>query len=259
MFTKIGIIASAVLSISTLSQNVINKKLEATSNEINKAENEIISQNYSDFDTDDYEDEIKTNLISYYENHTSYVSPVVLKQLKNYLYDNDYSFVKYDSISPNSIGNRLDLMFDKFDGGGGGSSSQTLKPISGYTTSNISANYTSSINGKVFVGFTLTKESAVAFYNSVYSIFNTVTDIYSNISESLPYFLEVAVTSIASKLNLLIAALPTALKVIVAVVAVGLALIVAIIAWFGYHEKGFYIGLLRNGFLNWTFECGTIE
>ena len=108
---KLGILATTILTISSLSSNVTSKRLEATSSEISKAYDEIVAQNYSEYDENDFEDKLKLNIISYYETHQDYASTSTINEVKNFLKDNDFSFVRYDSITQSSTTPRLVLIF----------------------------------------------------------------------------------------------------------------------------------------------------
>ena len=260
---KLGILATTILTISSLSSNVTSKRLEATSSEISKAYDEIVAQNYSEYDENDFEDKLKLNIISYYETHQDYASTSTINELKNFLKDNDFSFVRYDSITPSSATPRLDLNFSMLEPGGGStapSENEVLKPITNYSTSNASVNYVPNINGQVFLGFYVTKEAAIMFYNAVIDLLNLIIDVYDAINTAFPEeFIGKVIASISSKISLFIAALPNLLKVILAIVVLAFALIAAIICYFGYHQQGFYIGYLRRGLFYWTFECGIIN
>ena len=88
------------------------------------------------------------------------------------------------------------------------------------------------------------------FYNATLSILNAIVDIYELIDDNIPeVFIAEVVGIISLKVAAIISLMPTALKVILA----------SAISYFGYHKQGFYIGFLRNGFLNWDFVCGIME
>lgn len=106
----------------------------------------------------------------------------------------------------------------------------------------------------------MSKEAAIMFYNATLSILNAIVDIYELIDDNIPeVFIAEVVGIISLKVAAILSLMPTALKVILAIADVAFALIASSISYFGYHKQGFYIGFLRNGFLNWDFVCGTME
>ena len=257
------------IAIATLSSNATANNLEATSSEIDGALNQIVLTNVENFSCDDFEDAIQNKLYQYFNSH-DYAPDTTFEELKNFLGYGEYTFIMPYSIN----NNRHDLMFIMNDRGGSSNDinneDTSFQPIY-FEASNASLTYLNEVNDHAFIGINVSKDLAIGIYNFMAEIINNFFDVLEIISiakattlSTLVSFIENLALKISSSIVSYINAIPSGffgslIKILLTVVVIGAALILAACFGFGMFEKGFYIGFIRYGFMNWNFVMGVYE
>ncbi len=266
-----NIFGTTIFSISVFSANVTAKEIEVTQNEISVALNEIRSADFSNKETEDLEDDFKVNLLTFYEEHDSYVSKPLLNDLKDYLKQNDFNFMDGSILSYSSLP-RMSLEFDMYEGSGVKKPSISDEfPIYSYNSNNAKVSYAPTINNQPFVGINLTKDAAIGIYNVLssiiknFSFFKEILSLAKNTTFlAISSFINKISSTFMNVINTILSLIPAGaigniIKVVLVVLISSIVIFLAVAFGFGMFQTGFYIGFKRVGFLNWDFIYGKYE
>lgn len=267
---KIFPIIISILSLTISTTSSTSSSLTATNSEISAAISTINSHSYSSESVDDIEDNLKNNIVNYYDNHSGYVTQIDLTLLKNYLSNNDYSYVSPASnLSLVSVSTRLNLEYLSNDTFSTSSIINSCLPSINYNSSNATLTYVPSINDKVFIGIYLSKDAAIGIYNFLANVINNydttmnlIDSILNLAGSSIETFVSALSPKIITYIATFLASIPTGtigtlIKIALTIVTVSVIIFLITAFFFGMIEKGFYIGFIRNTAFDWRFICGT--
>lgn len=243
-------------------------KLEADSDKITQAISNVSSSVLSN-DSEVLEDELKNNIISFYD-ETNYASPFVMRRLKNYLKEHDKGYKIEENVSLTNTSSRIALSYD------------TDIPVSNniqnlseleVNTDDFGIYYESTRSDAPFVGINIDKETCKAIFNFIFEVCSNydygkelLSTIKACASVSLAKFViktEIKINKIIDKLLMLIPpdGIGFTIKLAIKIVGISLGLFLSVVIFFALMDKGFYIGLLATSFYvwEWKFVCGIYE
>lgn len=254
--------------ISTFSNSTTRPQITVTENEINNAINTLKRGNLST-DINTIEDTLKTNIIKFYEDK-DYVDTYQLVKLKQYLKKSDYSFQLQDEINLASVTNRLSLCYDNVPVPSSKPTSSNKLDLKKSECDECFFEYLNYINNGYFIGINLSRTTVINLYNVIANIINYLPDaitfiklLKNSFQLTVSVFIDKVIASIVTFINSIIASIPSGfaglvLKAIIGVLATATTIIVGLILYFGYLEKGFYVGFRCYNILKWEWnlECG---
>ena len=232
--------------------------------------NRINNYSYNDLKNSELNNISKHALIEFHQNH-NYVSKPLLNEAKDFLVENDLDFMEYPSFLLKSGVGSLTFNFKNYSSSSGGviieDTNDGLLPIIDGESEQSTIKSPNYLGNRLLIGIYCDKDFAIELYNIIVNFINNYnpttreisSQVFKNIKQSFSLFMINITPFIAYMCTLISNFAPTLLlKSIVAVVGISIGLYIGAAIYFGARGTGFFVGLVRNGFLDWDFEVGLV-